>query len=136
MFISIKQIAVSLFWKLVNDERARKQAYNLGNNIFHKIQVVTGNVNLHSPEDSVEIAINTCIRNDKESQARVAAFVTALYLQYEIERAAQVGGSLLKRFGKSWFPHIKDRELHFALNVDSELEEYLYGQICSKQSDL
>ena len=50
-------------------------------------------------------------------------------MQHEIERAAQVGGSLLKRFGKSFFPHIKDRELRFALDVDSELENYLYNQI-------
>ncbi|GJD18292.1 hypothetical protein RIVM261_032480 [Rivularia sp. IAM M-261] len=62
----------------------------------------------------------------------VVAYVTALYMQHEIHRAAQVGGSLLKRFGKSYFPHIKDRELRFALEVDSELENYLYTQIINQ----
>jgi hypothetical protein len=129
--LAVKQIAINLFWKLINDEQARNQIQNLGLNLFDRIQVATYNVNLHSPEEAVEIAISTCIRKDRENQVRVAAFVTALYLQYEIERAAQVGGSLLKRFGKSWFPHIQDRELRFALKVDSELEEYLYNQIYS-----
>ena len=98
------------------------------------IQVSTGNVNLHSAEEAIEIATNTCIRKDTDSQAKVVSFVTGLYLQHDIERAAQVGGSLLKRFGKSWFPHIKDRELRFAAEVDSELEDYLYNQIVQTAS--
>jgi hypothetical protein len=126
---SIQQIAASLFWKLISDTYVRQQLYQAGVGILDFIQVATGNVNIHSPENAVEIAINTCLRKDRVSQIKVAAFVTALYLQYDIERAAQVGGSLLKRFGKSWFPHIKDRELRFALEVDSELENYLYNQI-------
>ncbi|MBD2683086.1 MULTISPECIES: hypothetical protein [Nostoc] len=130
--LSIEKIAVSLFWSLANDEKTKKQVYNLGLKFFDSIQVATGNVNLHSPEEAVKIAISTCIRKDRENQARVAAFVTALYLQYEIERAAQIGGSLLNRFGKSWFPHIKDREIRFALKVDTELENYLYNQILNE----
>ena len=91
-----------------------------------------GNVNLHSQEEAVKIASSTCIRKERESQAKVVAYVTALYMQHDIHRAAQVGGSLLKRFGKSYFPHIKDRELRFALEVDSELENYLYTQIINQ----
>jgi hypothetical protein len=130
---SIQQIAAAVFWKLVNDTHLRQQLYKAGDGVINFIQVATGNINLHSPEASVEIAINTCLRKDRVSQIKVAAFVTALYLQYDIERAAQIGGSLLKRFGKSWFPHIKDRELGFALEVDSELENYLYNQIFCKK---
>lgn len=128
---SIEQLAIKAFWQLVNDPRFQQQAFNASVGIFDFIQVKTGNVNLHSLEAAVKLATNTCLRKDSDSQAKVSAFVTSLYLQHEIERAAQVGGSLLKRFGKSWFPHIKDRELRFALEVDPELESYLYSQIMS-----
>ncbi|MBW4602702.1 MAG: hypothetical protein KME29_24830 [Calothrix sp. FI2-JRJ7] len=109
-----------------------QQANDTGVKILDTIQVQMGNVNLHSQEEAVKIASSTCIRKERESQAKVVAYVTALYMQHEIHRAAQVGGNLLKRFGKSYFPHIKDRELHFALEVDSELENYLYTQIINQ----
>ncbi len=131
MYKPLEQIAVTVFLKLTNDPKFRQQAYDSGLKIFHFIQVKTGNVNLHSPEKAVKIAVSTCIRKDKDSQAKVAAFVTGLYLQHKVERAAQVGGSLLRHFGKSWFPHIQDRELRFALDVDPELEKYLYSQFIS-----
>ena len=127
----LEQVAVTVFLKLTNDPKFRQQAYESGLKLFDFIQVKTGNVNLHSPEKAIKIAISTCLRKDKDSQTKVAAFITGLYLQHKIERAAQVGGSLLKHFGKSWFPHIADRELRFALQVDSELEKYLYSQFIS-----
>ncbi|MEH2415125.1 hypothetical protein [Nostoc sp.] len=130
--LPLEQIALGLFWSLANDEKTKKQVYSLGLKFFDSIQAATGNINLHSPEEAVKIAISTCIRKDRENQSRVAAFVTALYLQYEIERAAQIGGSLLKRFGKSWFPNIKDKETRFALKVDAELENFLYNQILNE----
>lgn len=126
---SIEQLAVEAFWRLVNDPQFQQQVFDAGVSIFDFIQVKTGNVNLHSPKTAVKLATSTCLRRDSDSQAKVSAFVAGLYLQHEIERAAQVGGSLLKRFGKSWFPHIKNRELRFALEVDPELENYLYSQI-------
>jgi hypothetical protein len=129
LIATAQKIAIEIFWRLVNDTQYRQQAYDGGIIIVDFIQVKTKNVNLHSLEKAVEIATETCIRKDSESQVRVLAYVTALYMQYDIERAAQVGGSLLKHFGKSFFPHIKDREYRFALEVDSELENYLYNQI-------
>lgn len=134
LIAALEKIAVEMFYQLPNDPQFRKQAYNAGVKILDYIQVSTGNVNLNSPEKAIEIAVDTCIRKDTDSLARVVSFVTALYLQHDIERAAQVGGSLLKRFGKSWFPHIKNRELRFAAEVDSELEDYLYNQIVKTAS--
>lgn len=126
---SVEKIAVELFLRLVNNPEVQKQAYDSGLKAFDFVQLKTGNVNRHSLEEAIQIATSSCLRKDRESKARVAAFVSGLYLQHQVERAAQVGGSLLERFGKSWFPHINNRELRFALRVDSELEEYLYNQI-------
>ena len=130
---SIHKIAIKVFFQIANDPILQRKAYDEGIKAVDNIQVKMGHVNLHTLEEAVEIAANTCIRKDKESQAKVAAFVTGLYMQHDIERAAQVGGSLLKRFGKSYFPRIKDREYRFALEVDSELEDYLYHQILQEK---
>lgn len=148
---TITSAAVKLFMRLASDPKAQKQVFALGvkiasnpevqkqiqvsgMKIFDFIQVKTRQVNSHSLEEAIKIALQTCLRQDNNSRSRVAAFITGLYAEHQIERGAQVGGSLLKRFGKSWFPHIKDRELRFALDVNSELEEYLYRQIIeSKQ---
>ncbi len=129
---SIEKLAVELVWQLVNNPKAQQQAYNSGLKAFDFVQLKTGNVNRHSLEEAIQIATSSCLKKDRESQARVAAFVSGLYLEHQVERAAQVGGSLLERFGKSWFPHINNRELRFALKVDSELEKYLYNQIINQ----
>jgi len=42
---------------------------------------------------------------------------------------------LRQRFGPSWFPHIKERELRYALKVDRDLEDYLFDQIRSAASN-
>lgn len=89
--------------------------------------VKAGKVNQYDCSKAIQLAQENCIRKDRESQARVSAYIKALYKQYNIHRAAQVGGSLLQRFGKSWFPRIHDRELRFALDVDSEIEAYMYS---------
>jgi len=91
-------------------------------------------VNLQSCQEAIKSAIESCTRKEEESLARVAAFINALYLQHKIYRAAQVGGSLRTRFGPSWFPHIKEREERYALQVDKDLEEYLYQKIRSEDS--
>lgn len=133
MDTKIIQIALrALLHDLAKNKDLHILATNNVRRLFDNLQVITGNVNLHPSEKATEIALNTCIRKDKESQTRVAAFVTGLYLQHKIERAAQVGGSLLQRFGKSWFPHILDREKRFALDVDNDLENYLYEEINCK----
>lgn len=125
----------------INDPKAReevmKAAQKISLDIFHQWQVWAKQVNLHTKEEAISIALETCIRKDPENQKKVAAFVIALYSQYDqdIKRAAQVGGSLLKRFGRSYFPRIKDRELKFALPVDSELEEYLYQQLSTEDEN-
>ncbi|MCG9887134.1 MAG: hypothetical protein MH825_16505 [Cyanobacteria bacterium] len=126
---AIANAASQVFMKLLTDEELHKQVALRVEDLYHTYQVKSGQVNLHSQEKAITISLKTCLRKDQESQEKVAAFVTGLYLQHRIERAAQVGGSLLKRFGKSWFPHIQDRELKFALEVDAELEMYLLKQI-------
>ncbi len=120
---------VTFLFTLANNPDFKKQVHKMGIKMFCFAQLKTGNVNLHSVEEAISIALKTCIRKDQKSQRKIIVFITGLYLQYKIERAAQVGGSLLKRFGKSWFPHIQDRELRFALKVDQELENYLYNEL-------
>lgn len=78
---------------------------------------------LNNAIDSIQVGVEDYLTNDSKRY---------LSAQYEIERAAQIGGSLLNRFGKSWFPHIKDREIRFALKVDTELENYLYNKILNE----
>lgn len=124
-----EQKIVNLLLVAANNPHFRKQVQEMGIKLFHFSQLKTGNVNLHSVEEAISIALKTCIRKDQESQREIIVFIKGLYLQYNIERAAQVGGSLLKRFGKSWFPHIQDRELRFALKVDKDLENYLYSEL-------
>lgn len=96
------------------------------------IQETSGNVNRDNLHQAVEKACKSCTKKTLNEQMRVMAFVTALYMQNDIKRAAQVGGSLRKRFGVTWFPFIKERELHYALDVDIELEEFLYNELVTK----
>ncbi|TBR56376.1 hypothetical protein B4U84_30215 [Westiellopsis prolifica IICB1] len=66
--LPVKQVAVTIFWSLVNDAIG-EQVHKIGIiGVFDFIQVSTGNVNLYSPEEVVEIAINTCIRKDRDNQ--------------------------------------------------------------------
>ncbi len=99
-------------------------------------QVLKGRVNLDSQQKAIEKACQLCIRKSEEEQRRVVAFVAALYLQHggQIERAAQVGGSLRKKFGVSWFPHVAEHELRFALDVDPELEGFVEALIREGQA--
>lgn len=128
-------IAIMVLGKLAKDTKVQKAAFSFAQDIFKNLfdffQVTTGQINLQSCEEAIETAITSCIRTEEEELVRVTAFITALYAQHKIHRGAQVGGSLRKRFGSSWFPHIKERELRYALKVDKDLEEYLYQQILS-----
>jgi hypothetical protein len=130
----IQHAAKAVFQEIITNKELQDKILAIGLSVFDFAQVKAGRVNLHSSDKATEIALSTCIRRDDDSQTKVAAFVSALYLQHEINRAAQVGGSLLKRFGKSWFPRVKDKELRFALDVDKELEQYIYEQICRKSN--
>ena len=67
----VQKIAIEISWRLVNDPQYRQQAYDVGVKILDLFQVKAGNVNLHSQEEAVDIAANTCIRKDRESQVRV-----------------------------------------------------------------
>ncbi|WP_156481546.1 hypothetical protein [Anabaena sp. 4-3] len=96
------------------------------------IQETSGNVNRDNLTQAIEKACSSCTRNNFHDQARVSAFLTALYMQNDIRRAAQVGGSLRKRFGVTWFPHIKERELRYAIDVDKELEDFFYQELTKK----
>ena len=118
--------------KFVESPIVQKVSQEAFRTIIDFFQVSTGQVNRQSCEVAITTATKSCLRQDQESLARVAAFVSALYTQHEIYRGAQVGGSLLKRFGSSWFPRIKEREKRYALSVSKELEDYLYEQILLK----
>ncbi len=128
----IVKAAMHALKELAGNEEAQAKALSFMQGAFDMYQVKTGKVNLQSSEDAIKSAVGSCIRDDEESQARVAAFVSGLYAQHNIHRGAQVGGSLRKRFGPSWFPHIRDREERYALEVDRDLEDYLYKKIQSE----
>lgn len=104
--------------------------------VLDVIQRQMGNVNLDNMEEAVVKACMSCLKDDIESQARVAAFVTGVYMQHEIRRAAEVGGSLRERFSTAWFPHIKERELRFAKEIDSDLEEVLYLKLLKELEEM
>jgi len=92
----------------------------------------TGLVNKHSLEVAIELALKTCTCEDKEKQQVIMAFISALYHDNQIKRAAQVGGSLLKRFGNDYFPEIKEKELRYALDVSKQSEEFYLEKIKNK----
>lgn len=107
---------------LLSNPEIRQQAQDI-------VQQVSGNVNRDTLEQAVEKACASCTKKDVDDQLSVIAFVTALYMQNDISRAAQVGGSLRKRFGVTWFPHIKERELRYALDVNEELVDFFYQEL-------
>lgn len=138
----------------MSDPDLQGELKNKTGTLLDLLQVTTGNVNLRSQQEAIKIALNTCIRKDPESQLQVTAYVTALYLQYDQRnpvvgswavsaipiklpgvfkskgfRGAKVGGSLLKHFGRTYFPHIADRELKYALEVDPELLSYIQSEL-------
>jgi len=131
--MNIQQIiintSIKVLTELATNPNIKNNATELFRSAYDVYQMKIGKVNLQTVEEATKSAIETCIRDDKESQVRVAAFVSAMYSQHDIQRGAQVGGSLLKRFGTAWFPRIKERELRYSLNVDKELEDYLYSKI-------
>jgi len=133
------RLAMNALIELANNRKVQKAALGFAEDLFKNLsdffQVATGQVNQQTCEQAIESAVTSCIRQDEESLTRVTAFVSALYAQHEIHRGAQVGGSLRQRFGPSWFPHIKERELRYALKVDRDLEDYLFDQIRSAASD-
>jgi hypothetical protein len=107
---------------LLSNPEIRQQAQDI-------IQEVSGNVNRDTLEKAVEKACTSCTKKGVDDQLSVIAFVTALYMQNDISRAAQIGGSLRKRFGVTWFPHIKERELRYALDVNEELVDFFYREL-------
>ncbi|TVP62120.1 MAG: hypothetical protein EA343_12145 [Nodularia sp. (in: Bacteria)] len=119
------KILVMEVFKILSKPENRLKAFDM-------IQEVSGNVNRDSLEQAVENACNSCTRKNLDDQLRITAFLTALYMQNDIKRAAQVGGSLRKRFGVTWFPHIKERELRYALDVDQELEDFFSQELAKK----
>lgn len=134
----VQKYLIKFALEQMNTSKVRRKAKRISLNIFHEFQVWSKQVNLHTQEEAIKIALEKCLRKDYESQMKVSAFVIGLYLQHgqDIKRAAQVGGSLLKRFGRTYFPHIKDRELKFALKVDSELENYLYQELFKEEQKM
>lgn len=123
------QLALDFTQKALSDPETQYRIQDGVGQAADLLQVMTGNVNQRTERESLELALEKCIRKDLESQMRVTAFITSLYLQHQIQRGAQVGGSLLKHFGRSWFPHIAERELKYSLTVDSELLDYIYSEL-------
>jgi|GEM_PF-6025517 len=154
------QLALNLSEKVMSDPDLQEELKHQTGNLLDFLQVTTGNVNLRSQQEAIELALKTCIRKDPKSQLQVTAYVTALYLQYGQQnlvgggwsgpavtlvklpgmlqqkglRGAQVGGSLLKHFGRTYFPHIADRELKYALDVDPQLLKHIHSELTRKAS--
>jgi hypothetical protein len=123
------QLALDFTKKALSDPETQHRIQDGAGQAADLLQVMTGNVNQRTERESLELALEKCIRKDPESQMKVTAFITSLYLQHPIQRGAQVGGSLLKHFGRSWFPHVAERELKYSLIVDSELLDYIYSEL-------
>lgn len=131
----VKQMIVELACEAVRDLAKKVEvgdAQNAIQRFLDFVQVQRGNVNLDGVDEAISKACATCLHDDMESQVKVAAYICALYFQHDIRRAAEVGGSLRKRFGVTWFPHIKERELRFAKDVSTDLEEALYGELMER----
>ena len=102
---------------------------NKAQNIADWIQEKCGKVSKRNLQESIQLAINSSIVRDEDTMCRIIATITTLYATQKINRGAIVGGTLLKEFGTETFPHIKERELRFAKELNNQVFEHVLKSI-------
>lgn len=95
------------------------------------LQLKSGRVSQRNLQDAIVLAINTSIVRDKNKICEIIATITTLYACNQIGRGADVGGTLLERFGSSVFPHIKKEEIRFAKAVDADVYDFTLTAVIS-----
>lgn len=104
-----------------NDPILKNKILSESINIDDWIQLKLGKVSKRSQKEAIELAIKTSVVKDKDTICRIIALITTLYATNTIERGAELGGTLLKEFGRDIFPHINNNELRFAKNINREI---------------
>jgi len=115
--------------KLASDKELQNKVLKGSQSVDDWMQEARGNVNSYSLEDAIQIALSTSQKRDKDTICRVIAIITTLYCSHEVSRSAICGGTLLKYLGEDVFPHIDEKELRFAKELNSKIIESIATQV-------
>lgn len=118
---SLLAIAEQCLIKISNDESLKQSILDKCQSADDWLQVKLGQVNKRTLRDAIELAVNTSIVRDEETICAIIATVSTLYACGQVERGADVGGTLLQKFGQETFPHIDIRELRFAKPINETI---------------
>lgn len=124
-----KKIAIMALKNLADNEDAQEYIRLGTQSIDDFIQEKIGKVSKRSPEDAIQLAINTSRERDDRTIQRIISVITVLYATHEVSRGAIVGGTLLKEFGENVYPHINKKELRFAVPINQKLLQYVSNDV-------
>jgi len=133
--ILIKKIAVDALRDLANNDKAQQSILLSAQTVDDFIQVKMGNVSNRSLEEAIEMALTVSVVRDDQTLQKIISVITTLYATTEINRGAIVGGTLLKEFGSTVFPHIDKKELRFAKPINKKLLNYISGTVKESFTD-
>jgi len=117
-FDSLLAIAEECLIAISNDPALKQSILGKCQNADDWLQVRLGQVNKRTLRDAIELAIATSTVRDENTMLDIIATISALYACDQVERGADVGGALLKKFGQEVFPHIDIKELRFAKSIN------------------
>lgn len=111
--------------ELAKDADLQAQLVNKSQEFADWVQVRLGRVSRPDLQESIQLALNTSVVRDEETICQIMATIATLYATEDIHRGAIVGGTLLSRFGKDTFPHIDEREIRFAKEINPIIFDHL-----------
>ncbi|PAX55235.1 hypothetical protein [Brunnivagina elsteri] len=114
---------------LADDKNLQKKLVGTTQEIADWLQVTLGKVSKPDIQESIQLALKTSIVRDEETICQIMAAIATLYATEDINRGAIVGGTLLKKFGKDTFPHIDEREIRFAKEINPIIFNHLLASM-------
>ena len=118
---ALLQLAGVALDKLEKDKELQDKVISKFRGIADLIQEKSGRVNVHDMDTAIQLSLDTAIKRDRETMCQVLSVITTLYATTDVKRGAICGGTLLKFFGEDVFPHIDQRELRFAKNINDKV---------------
>ncbi len=110
---------------LSRDQDLQEKLADKGQDLADWLQVRLGEVNRPDLQESLQLALDTSVVRDEETICQIMATIATLYATEDVNRGAIVGGTLLKKFGTDTFPHVNEREIRFAKEVNPVIFNYL-----------
>lgn len=124
--LSLVDIALK---QLSKNEKLQQKAMNGAQRTDDRLQQFLGNVNTYTLEEAIQTAISTAVIRDKETTSKIIAIVSILYFTNRVPRGAICAGTLLKYIGCDTFPHIDEKELRFAKELNIASIEAVTGNV-------